>query len=128
LSVLGRKQTSDLDWKKKSSAGSQGARWPVRESGSTLFSGNAATVVSIPGDIINPTIHSSFSQYSGRMGLRCLIRAHRPMLTSIVRREGRYAALCDDCGLPIERSETGRWAASMPLVARRVQKAPASGS
>jgi len=62
------------------------------------------------------------------MSLRCLIRSHRPMLTSIVRREGFYSALCDDCGLPIERLEEGRWAAAAPLVARRDQTAPAGGS
>ncbi len=31
------------------------------------------------------------------------------MLTSIVRRQDRYTALCESCGLPIERSEEGHW-------------------
>jgi hypothetical protein len=57
------------------------------------------------------------------MSFRCLIRVHRPMLTSIVRRADRYTALCDDCGLPIERSEEGRWTASEPLLSRRDQAA-----
>jgi hypothetical protein len=46
------------------------------------------------------------------------------MLTSIVRREGFYSALCDDCGLPIERLEAGRWAAAAPLAARANQPLP----
>jgi hypothetical protein len=45
------------------------------------------------------------------------------MLTSIIRREDRFAALCDDCSLPIERSEGGRWSASEPLLTRRDQAA-----
>lgn len=57
--------------------------------------------------------------YSGAMSFRCLFRRHRPMLTSIVRREQGFAAFCDDCGAPIERSEDGRWTASVPLLGRR---------
>jgi hypothetical protein len=45
------------------------------------------------------------------------------MLTSILRRADRYTALCDDCGLPIERSEEGRWTVSEPLLARHDQAA-----
>jgi hypothetical protein len=45
------------------------------------------------------------------------------MLTSIVRRENGFAALCNECGLPIERSEEGRWSASEPLLTRRDQAA-----
>jgi hypothetical protein len=58
-----------------------------------------------------------------RMSLRCLIRLHRPMLNSIVRREDRYTALCESCGLPIERSEEGRWTEAEPLLSRRDQAA-----
>jgi hypothetical protein len=43
------------------------------------------------------------------------------MLTSIVRRKDLYTALCNDCGLPIERSQAGRWAVCAPLVPRRDQ-------
>ena len=57
------------------------------------------------------------------MSLRCIFRRHRPMLTSIMRRESGYAALCDECGLPIERSEEGRWTVSEPLLSRRRQAA-----
>jgi len=53
------------------------------------------------------------------MGLRCLFRRHRPMLSSIVRRQDRYTALCDDCGMPIERGEKGRWASAEALVSRQ---------
>jgi hypothetical protein len=45
------------------------------------------------------------------------------MLNSIVRREDRYTALCDSCGLSIERSEEGRWTETQPLVSRRDQAA-----
>jgi len=61
--------------------------------------------------------------YLQRMSVRCLFRLHRPMLTSIVRRENGFAALCNECGLPIERSEEGRWSASEPLLTRRDQAA-----
>jgi hypothetical protein len=40
------------------------------------------------------------------------------MLNSIVRREDRYTALCDGCGLPIERLEEGRWIEAQPLLSR----------
>jgi len=54
-----------------------------------------------------------------RMSLRCFLGRHRPLLASISRREQGFTALCDDCGLPIERTEDGRWIASEPLVSRR---------
>jgi hypothetical protein len=60
---------------------------------------------------------------SSRVSFRCLFRVHRAMLTSIVRRADRYTALCDDCGLPLERSEEGRWAPPEPLVSRKGQAA-----
>jgi len=41
------------------------------------------------------------------------------MLNSIVRREHCFAALCDSCGLPIERSDEGRWTVPRALVFRR---------
>jgi len=56
------------------------------------------------------------SRYSGRVSLRCFFDRHRPMLTSIVKRRHGYAALCDDCGLPIERPEDGRWSSAEPLI------------
>lgn len=107
---------------------SPGLLWNGTEPEEQHFRGIGATVASKPDDFVYPTIESNLSQYSAGMSLRCLFRSHRPMLTSIVRREGRYKALCDNCGLPIERFETGRWAATMPLVARRVHQAPASDS
>ena len=45
------------------------------------------------------------------------------MLTSIVKRQDRFTALCDDCGLPIERSEQGRWTVSESLVSKRGEAA-----
>lgn len=53
------------------------------------------------------------------MSFRCIFLRHRPMFSSIVRREHGYAAFCDDCGLPIERTTDGRWTASEPLLSRR---------
>lgn len=45
------------------------------------------------------------------------------MLTSIVKRVDRYAALCDACGMPIERTEEGRWTVPESLVSKRDQAA-----
>ena len=59
------------------------------------------------------------SRYSVGMSLACLFRLHRPMLTSIVKREGGYKALCDHCGMPIERPEVGRWAIVEPMISGR---------
>lgn len=53
------------------------------------------------------------------MTLTCFFGRHRPMLASIIKRQNGYAALCDDCGLPIERAESGRWIVAEPLVSRR---------
>jgi hypothetical protein len=64
-----------------------------------------------------------FSDYLQVMSLRCLVRLHRPMLNSIVRRKDRYTALCDSCGLPLERLEEGRWTEAQPLLSRRDQAA-----
>jgi hypothetical protein len=55
------------------------------------------------------------------MSLRCLMGLHRPILNSIVRRADRYTALCDSCGLPIERLEEGRWTVAQPLISRQDQ-------
>jgi len=55
------------------------------------------------------------------MNLRCLVGLHSPMLNSIVRREDRFAALCDRCCAPLERRENGRWKMPDPLVSRRNQ-------
>lgn len=48
-------------------------------------------------------------KYLRLMSLLCLLGRHRPMLTSILRREHGFSALCDHCGAPIEREEGGRW-------------------
>jgi len=52
------------------------------------------------------------------MSLLCFFGRHRPLLTSIVERQDRFTALCEDCSLPIERSQQGRWMSSEPLVGR----------
>jgi len=76
--------------------------------------------VSPPGKFSLTRIPSLLGpSYLSAMGLRCLFRRHRPMLSSIVRRQDRYTALCDDCGMPIERGEKGRWASAEALVSRQ---------
>jgi hypothetical protein len=62
------------------------------------------------------------------MSLWCLFNVHRPMLTSIVRRTDRFTALCDHCGLLIERSDESRWAQAEPLASTRSQVAVADRS
>jgi hypothetical protein len=49
------------------------------------------------------------------MSFRCLVAKHRPYLSSITRKTSGYAALCEGCGLPIERGEQGKWMPSPPL-------------
>jgi hypothetical protein len=45
------------------------------------------------------------------------------MLTSILKKEDGYTALCNDCGLPIVRSDDARWTIAEPLVSRRDEAA-----
>jgi hypothetical protein len=71
----------------------------------------------------NGAFVTAASAYLCPMSLRCLMRLHRPMLNSIIRREDRYTALCESCGLPIERSEEGSWTETEPLLSRRGQAA-----
>jgi transcription elongation factor Elf1 len=66
----------------------------------------------------NPIPPERRTHYIAPMSFTCLLGRHRPMLASIVKRKKGYTALCDDCGLPIERPENGRWAAAEPLLAR----------
>lgn len=61
--------------------------------------------------------------YISRMNLRCFLGRHRPLLTSIAKREAGYSALCNECGLPIKREESGRWTLPQPLVSRRDEAA-----
>lgn len=75
--------------------------------------------------LLPPISLRSGSRYSGRVSLRRFFDRHRPMLTSIVKRRHGYAALCDDCGLPIERPEDGRWSSAEPLI--RQTRAPDQG-
>jgi hypothetical protein len=56
--------------------------------------------------------------YDALMSLRCLFDLHRPLLNSIMQRPAGYAALCEGCTLPIERSEDGRWTPCKPLAQR----------
>jgi hypothetical protein len=74
-----------------------------------------------------PILAGSQMIYLGGMRLRCLFLRHRPMLTSIVEREGGFAALCDDCGAPIERRADGPWTRAQGLLSRRDQAASELG-
>ena len=49
------------------------------------------------------------------MSIRCLFGLHQPSLSSITRRQGGYASLCESCARPLERRQNGRWVASEPL-------------
>ena len=57
------------------------------------------------------------------MSVGCLFGVHRPMLTSIIRRQDSFTALCDGCGLPLARPEKGRWTIPGPLPSQRDQSA-----
>jgi len=80
-----------------------------------------------PATVRPKTLHSAAIQFRPkvevrilpRMSFTCLLGRHRPMLASIIKRPAGYTALCDDCGLPIERAEGGRWIAAEPLVSKR---------
>jgi hypothetical protein len=61
--------------------------------------------------------------YAAALSFGCLFGLHRPMLTSIIRRQDRFTGLCDTCGLPIERPNDGRWTSPMPLASQRDQTA-----
>jgi len=49
------------------------------------------------------------------MSISCLFGRHRPSLSSVRRKGSGYAAICDACARPLERSEHGKWSASEPL-------------
>ena len=58
-----------------------------------------------------------------RLSIGCLFGFHRPMLTSIIRRQDCFTALCDGCGLPLARPNKGRWTVPGPLASQRDQTA-----
>jgi hypothetical protein len=50
------------------------------------------------------------------MSLLCLFGRHKPSPPSVSRgKHGGYTALCDACGVPLERGDKGRWGAADPL-------------
>lgn len=50
------------------------------------------------------------------MSLLCLLGLHKPSPPSLNRTEqGTYTALCEDCGVPIDRKESRRWKPTEPL-------------
>jgi hypothetical protein len=56
------------------------------------------------------------------MSLRCVFGLHRPFVSSIVERPEGFSALCEGCGLPLERPREGRWSASPPLSNRKDER------
>ena len=53
------------------------------------------------------------------MSWRCILGFHQPSLVSISKKGSRLHALCDGCGVPLERSEEMGWALAPSLVAGR---------
>jgi hypothetical protein len=52
--------------------------------------------------------------------LLCVLRRHQPSMPSLARgKQGGCTALCDACGVPIERGDKGSWRASEPAMQRR---------
>jgi len=58
---------------------------------------------------------TSEAMIDASMSLRCLLEAHSPSLSSIVRRQAGYSAVCEACARPLERTSTTCWVASAPL-------------
>jgi hypothetical protein len=53
------------------------------------------------------------------MSLLCYLGRHKPSTHSIARgKHGGYQALCDCCGVPVERHDKGLWKAAGLLSAR----------
>jgi hypothetical protein len=53
------------------------------------------------------------------MQLLCVLGRHKPSMQSLSRgKHGGYAALCDACGVPLERADKGSWRAADPTYAR----------
>jgi len=52
------------------------------------------------------------------MAWSCIFGSHRPSSVSVARTASGLRALCDGCGLPLERSEKGRWTPAPPLAAQ----------
>jgi hypothetical protein len=53
------------------------------------------------------------------MSLFCFFGRHKPSIASINRRKaGGHSALCEACGLPLERGENSRWRVTDALTER----------
>jgi hypothetical protein len=52
------------------------------------------------------------------MSLLCYFGRHKPSVQSVARgKHGGYAALCEACGVPVERGDRGPWRAADPISA-----------
>ncbi|TYC83762.1 hypothetical protein FMM79_18975 [Novosphingobium sp. BW1] len=53
------------------------------------------------------------------MSLLCYFGRHKPSVHSISRgKQGGYGALCDSCGVPLERNDAGAWRVAAPSPAQ----------
>jgi hypothetical protein len=59
------------------------------------------------------------------MSWKCVLGLHSPSVVSIARKADGLHALCDGCGIPLERNEDGRWRMGLPLAAQAASAPPA---
>jgi len=53
------------------------------------------------------------------MSILCLFGRHKPSPVSLARRKhGGVVALCESCGMPLERSDKGSWHVVASLVSK----------
>jgi hypothetical protein len=55
------------------------------------------------------------------MAWGCIFGSHRPSSVSVARSASGLRALCNGCGLPLERSQEGRWTPALPLAAQPIR-------
>ncbi|WP_106512707.1 hypothetical protein [Allosphingosinicella deserti] len=56
------------------------------------------------------------------MSLRCILGLHRPSPLSIRRNEAGLRSLCENCGLPLQKTEGAKWVEARPLAAPAVRE------
>lgn len=76
----------------------------------------AATPDGMCSPLLSQTGRIATFGYGVEVSLRCLLGIHRPSPASIARRPTGYTALCESCGLPLERQESRPWRAATPIV------------
>ena len=61
-------------------------------------------------------------EYKHCMSLRCILGLHRPSPLSIRRNDAGLRSLCEDCGLPLQKTEGAKWVEARPLAAPVVRE------